>query len=169
MNPHPQTVATTRPSRFSFSGGALLALGFMLCVSCRTAHPLPPADFSSPGWRLRQGQAVWKPSKNRPELAGDLLLATNADGNYVIQFSKNPFTLAAAQAADGAWQIQFGTGRRSWRGQGAPPERFAWFQLPRALAAMEPGRPWKFTRRADDSWRLENTRTGEILEGVFFP
>ena len=55
---------------------------------------MPPADFSLPGWQAHQGQAVWKPSKKRPELAGDLLLATNANGNYVIQFSKIPFTLA---------------------------------------------------------------------------
>ena len=158
MNACPQTAAL-----------ALLALGIMLCGSCRTAPPLPPADFSSPGWRLQQGQAVWKPSKNRPELAGDLLLATNADGNCVIQFSKNPFTLATAQVAGGAWQIEFGAGGYLSRGQGAPPARFTWFQLPRALAARGPGRPWRFTRRADGSWRLENTRTGESLEGVFFP
>jgi hypothetical protein len=144
---------------------ALLAL----CVSCRTGHPLPPADFSSPGWQLRQGQAVWKPSKNRPELAGDLLLATNANGNYVIQFSKTPFTLAAAQVTDGAWRIEFGGGQYSWGGHGAPPARFPWFQLPRSLEGMDPARPWKFTRQADGSWRLENTRRGEFLEGMFFP
>jgi hypothetical protein len=151
------------------AAAALLAFGFMLCVSCRTGPPLPPADFSSPGWKLRQGQALWKPSKSRPELAGDLLLATNANGDCVIQFSKIPFTLATAQVADGAWQIEFGAGRFLFRGRGPPPARFAWFQLPRALATTQPGRPWKFTRRADGSWRLENARTGEILEGVFFP
>jgi hypothetical protein len=147
----------------------LLAFGLMLCVSCRTARPLPPVDFSSAGWTVRQGQAVWKPTKHRPELAGDLLLATNVNGNYVIQFFKTPFMLAAAQVADGAWQIQFGGGQHSWSGRGKPPARFAWFQLPRALAAPEPGGPWKFTRQLGDSWRLQNTRTGEILEGVFFP
>jgi hypothetical protein len=161
--------APVRPSRPALPAIALFALGFTLCVSCRTARPLPPADFSSPGWRLLQGQAVWKPSKNRPELAGDLLLATNAGGNYVIQFSKTPFALASARVADGAWQIEFGAGRHSWTGRGAPPARFVWFQLPRALASTPPGTPWQFTRRADGSWRLENSRTGEILEGVFFP
>ena len=160
MNSHFQTVSARI---------ALLALGFMLCVSCRTSSALPPVDFSSPGWQLRQGQAVWKPSRNRPDLAGELLLATNASGSFVIQFSKTPFTLAAAEVADGAWQIEFGGARYSWRGRGVPPARFAWFQLPRALAGVEPESPWKFTRRADDSWRLENTRTGEILEGLFFP
>jgi hypothetical protein len=153
----------------NIAGTTLLALGLALCVSCRSGSPMPPADFSAPGWQVRQGQAVWKPSKKRPELAGDLLLATNANGNYMIQFTKTPFTLATARVSDGGWQIEFGAGRFSWRGRGIPPRRFVWFQLPCALADSAPDRPWKFTRKADDSWRLENPRTGESLEGVFFP
>ena len=140
-----------------------------MCVSCRTVPLLPPADFSSPGWKVSQGQAVWKPSKHRPELAGDLLLATNVNGNYVIQFSKTPFALAAVQMTDGTWQIDFGGGQHSWSGRGAPPARFVWFQLPHALAAMELKPPWNFSSRPGGSWRLENRRTGEVLEGVFFP
>jgi hypothetical protein len=146
-----------------------LALVVLLCLSCRTLPPLPPADFAWPGWRLQQGQALWKPSRAAPELAGDLLLATNSDGSCVVQFSKTPFSLATAQVADDAWQIVFGDNRHSWRGQGLPPPRFAWFQLPHALAGLEPPRPWRFSRRADNSWRLENARTGEVLEGMFFP
>jgi hypothetical protein len=130
---------------------------------------LPPVDFSQPGWHVQQGQAVWKPSKNRPELAGDLLLATNGSGNYMVQLSKIPFTLAMAEVENGAWYIQFGGGRFSWGGHGAPPARFAWFQLPRVLEGLDPRHPWKFTRKTDGSWRLENSRTGESLEGVFFP
>jgi hypothetical protein len=143
-----------------------LALSLLFCVSCRTAVPLPPADFSSPGWRLRQGQAIWKPSTNRPELAGDLLLAVNSNGDYVVQFSKTPFTLASAQAAKGRWQIEFGP--RAWSGQGAPPVRFVWFQLPRIVAGTPVAGPWQLTRRGDHSWRLENTGAGEFLEGQFF-
>jgi hypothetical protein len=140
-----------------------------MCASCRTGPPLPPVDFSSLHWQLRQGQAVWKPTKNRPELGGDLLLATNADGSYFVQFSKTPFTLATAQVAKGGWQIEFGDGHHTWRGRGAPPNRFVWFQLPDALAGKQPGHHWKFTRQKDDSWRFENARTGETLEGMFFP
>jgi len=146
---------------------AVLALG--LLFSCRTAPPLSPADFSSPGWRLRQGQAVWKSSRTRPELAGDLLLGVNANGNDVIQFSKIPFALASAQVADGRWQIEFGAGQHSWRGQGKPPKQFIWFQLARILAGMPAEAPWKFTPLADNAWRLENGRTGEFLDGQFFP
>jgi hypothetical protein len=143
---------------------ALLALGLSLCLSCRTAQ-LPPADFSSPGWQMRQGQAVWRPTKGRPELAGDLLLAVNTNGDYFVQFSKTPFTLATAQMAAGAWRIEFGDGKHSWSGRGPPPRRFAWFQLPRALADGIVAPPWKLTREPDQSWRLENPRTGETLEG----
>jgi hypothetical protein len=167
LKPHHPISPPAQPPRPALFGITLLALVLLFCVSCRTDHPLPPADFSSPGWRLRQGQAIWKPSQGRPELAGDLLLAVNANGNDVIQFSKIPFTLASAQVADGRWQIELA--RHSWRGQGAPPTRFLWFQLPRVLAGAPADAPWRFTSRADQSWRLDNPGTGEFLEGQFFP
>ena len=144
------------------------ALALLLFVSCRTGPPLPPTDFSAPGWHVRQGQAVWKPSRDRPELAGDLLLAVNTNGDFVIQFSKTPFALAAAKVVDGRWQIEFGNGQRSWRGPVPPPQRFVWFQLPKALTGKPVAAPWKVAKRADDSWRLENAGTGESLEGQLF-
>ncbi|MGA2543018.1 MAG: hypothetical protein ABSG78_15815 [Verrucomicrobiota bacterium] len=168
MKPKPHMAPSARPSRLASDGFRLFALGLLFCVSCRTANPLPPADFSAPGWRLRQGQAVWKPSKSRPELAGDLLLAVNTNGNHVVQFSKTPFPLASAQVANGCWQIEFGAGQHSWRGRGTPPARFVWFQLSRVLAGTPADAPWKFTGRADNSWRLENAGTGEFLEGQLF-
>src|SRR6185437_11414160 len=70
--------------------GATLSLALLFCVSCRTANPLPPADVSAPGWLVQQGQAIWHPPGHRPELAGDLLLATNVNGNFFIQLTKNP-------------------------------------------------------------------------------
>jgi hypothetical protein len=141
----------------------------MLGAGCRTANPLPPADFSAAGWCVQQGQAVWKPSSSRPELAGDLLLATNANGNFFIQFSKIPFPLATAQVSGSQWQIEFGADKYSWHGRGRPPGRFAWFQLPRALLDTRPAGSWKFTRAETNLWRLENPHTGETLEGQFFP
>lgn len=168
MKPKPHIAPSARPSHLTLDGFALFALGFLFCISCRTATSLPPADFSAPGWKLCQGQAVWKPSKSRPELAGDLLLAVNTNGNDVVQFSKPPFALASAQVANGRWQIEFGAGQHSWRGRGTPPARFVWFQLVRILAETPADAPWKFTRRPDRSWRLENSVTGEFLEGQFF-
>ena len=147
----------------------LSALLLICCMGCRTANPLPPADFSTPGWRVQQGQAVWKSSSNRPEIAGDLLLATNVNGNFFLQFSKMPFPLATAQVSGDQWQIEFGADKYSWHGHGAPPNRFGWFQLPRALLDPDLAGGWKFTHIETNSWRLQNSRTGETLEGEFFP
>jgi hypothetical protein len=150
-------------------GASLALLTAVFICGCQTGPPLPPADFSAPGWSVRQGQAVWKPSSSRSELAGDLLFAANTNGNFFIQFSKVPFPLATVQMSDGQWQIDFGASEFSWHGQGTPPDRFAWFQLPRALGYKNLGENWKFTRVETNSWRLENPRTGESLEGEFFP
>jgi hypothetical protein len=150
--------------------GASLALLLAVVVAgCRTAPPLPPADFSASGWRVQQGQAVWKPSSSRTELAGDLLLATNANGNFFVQFSKIPFPLATAQISGDQWQIEFGTDKYSWQGRGTPPDRFAWFQLPHVLLGQNMNGDWQFKSTTTNSWRLENSHTGESLEGEFFP
>lgn len=158
-------VGAIRSGRFIFKVAALLLL---LCAGCATP-PLPPADFSAPGWSVQQGQAVWKPSLNRPELAGDLLLATNVNGNFFVQLTKMPFPLATAQVSGDEWQIEFGADKFSWHGHGTPPDRFAWFELPRALRNGNVGGDWRFTRVQTNSFRLENPRTGERLEGEFFP
>lgn len=145
----------------------MLALSFG--VSCRTANPLPPADLSSPGWQIRQGQAIWKPPGNRPELTGDMLLATNDAGDFFAQFTKNPFPLVTAEAFGGEWQIEFGAGEHSWRGRGEPPARFIWFVLPHALLNEKLPGNWRFENVTTNSWRLQNPKTGETLEGGFFP
>jgi hypothetical protein len=145
----------------------VLALGFG--VSCRTTDPLPPADLSAPGWNVRQGQVIWKPPGSRPELTGDLLLATNATGNFFLQLTKNPFPLVTAEVFGDAWQIEFGAEEHSWRGRGEPPDRFIWFVLPHALLAEKLPSNWRFENVTTNSWRLMNPKTGETLEGEFFP
>jgi hypothetical protein len=156
-------------TRLNHSNFIYFALLLILGAGCHTANPLPSADFSATGWRVLQGQAIWKPLSTRPELAGDLLLATNANGNFFIQFSKIPFPLATAQVSGSQWQIEFGADKYSWHGRGTPPGRFAWFQLPRALLNANAGGNWKFAHPTSHSWRLENPHTGETLEGEFFP
>jgi len=163
---HPIETEIVRVSRSILILPALLLI---LCAGCRTARPFPPADFSAPGWRVQQGQAVWKPSSSRPELAGDLLLATNVNGNFFIQFSKMPFPLATAQVSGDQWQIEFGADQYAWHGRGTPLNRFGWFQLPHALLDPNLGGSWKFTRIETNSWRLQDSHTGETLEGEFFP
>lgn len=152
-----------------FRRGSIFFLALILCVSCRTVPPLPPVDFSAPGWRVLPGQAVWLPAKNRPEFTGDLLLATNANGNFFLTFTKTPFTLVTAQACGGDWQIVFGGNEYFWHGHGRLPARFGWIELPRALAGEKLESGWEFSRRAGAGWQLENPATGESLEGEFFP
>jgi hypothetical protein len=162
LKPETESVRVRRPIFILF----LVAL--VVCAGCRTSHPMPPADFSAPGWQVQQGQVVWKPLQNHPELAGDLLLATNVNGDFFLQFSKMPFSLATAQVSGDQWQIEFGADKYSWHGHGTPPTRFAWFQLPHALRDPNDGGNWQFTRVETNSWRLENSHTGETLEGEFF-
>jgi hypothetical protein len=145
------------------------ALTLVIGSGCRTPDPLPPANFSTPGWHVQSGQAIWKPSASRPEVVGDLLLATNVNGNFFIQYSKIPFPLVMAKVSGEQWQIQFGADQYSWHGRGTPPSRFSWFQFPAALRGATLGSKWQFTRMETNSWRLENSHTGEVLEGEFFP
>jgi hypothetical protein len=148
--------------------GALLVV-LAGTVSCRTAAPLPPEDFSDPGWRMMSGQALWKPSRQHAELAADLMFATNSTGDYLVQLTKDPLPLVTAEVIGGQWQIQFQAGRYSRSGRGAPPARFPWFQLPQVLQGAPPGPEWRFKRVNTNAWRLEDPETGETLEGVFFP
>ena len=153
------------PSRVTFLLGLLAVL---LCPSCRTIPPFPPADFTAPGWRVHHGQAIWKPANSKPELVGELLLATNASGDFFVEFTKTPFTLVTVRGNGGRWQIEFPWGEYTRRGTGEPPERFVWFELPRYLGGAKAAGGWEFSR-AGEFWRIENARTGERLEGRFFP
>jgi hypothetical protein len=160
-------------SAFRFSGISAIRhvpvfiLGFwLLSMGCATA-PLAPANLSAAGWRVQQGQAVWRPTQNRREIAGDLIMATNTDGDCFIQFTKTPLTLATAQIAGGRWQLEFGNDQYSWRGSGGPPDRFVWFQLPRAFSGAPLRGDWHFQTSAN-GWQFDNLRTGEKLEGEFF-
>lgn len=141
----------------------------LLSGGCRSLVPLPPADLSAPGWRMREGQAVWKPSRGRPELAGELMFAARTNGDFFSQFAKPPFTLATAQITRRRWQIELGQPGRVWSGHGEPPARFVWFELGRILDRKDSSRNWRYTGDVGGAWRLENLRTGETLEGRFFP
>lgn len=146
---------------------AALQIATGVCISCRTNPPTVPIDFSAPGWRVRQGQAVWKPKNGESEIAGELLLATRTNGDCYIQFTKTPFVLVDATSADNHWRIDFMGNEHRQRGRGTPPERYSWFELPRALAGVEPHHGWQFAS-TNEMWSLERPRTGERLEGRFF-
>jgi hypothetical protein len=138
-----------------------------LLTACRTAPP--PVDLAAPGWRVWSGQAIWKPSASESEIAGELLLALNADGQGLIQFSKAPFTLVEARFAPGQWRIELPLRRIRACGHGDPPARFAWFQLPAIVLIQPPGAEWCVIRGDGGTWRVVNQHTGETLNGFWSP
>ena len=146
-----------------------LVLLTVLPTSCRSLAPLPSVDFSQPGWKVRQGQAVWKSSADAPEIAGELVLATSVDGRTFTQFTKTPLPLLVAQTTTNAWQIEFVVENRKFAGRGRPPTRLAWLHLAGCLSGANPPKGWTFAKGDDGSWRLENKKTGEMLEGYLTP
>jgi hypothetical protein len=146
---------------------AFLAV-IVMCGGCQTTVK-SLFTASGPGWHVEQGQAVWRPRRGLPELAGDLVMATDQDGRCLVQFAKTPMTLVAAQSTSARWLIQFPPRQMSFSGHGRPPARFAWLQLHAALAGEQLPPPFRFERKPDGGWRLENTRSGETLEGFLAP
>ncbi|HEY9510704.1 MAG TPA: hypothetical protein VIV82_12665, partial [Verrucomicrobiae bacterium] len=133
---------------------------------CRTTALLPPADFSAPGWKTFQGQAIWRAKSDAPEIVGEILLATNANGRAFVQFTKTPFPFVIAQVITNVWQIESPTQNRTYSGHGSPPDRVIWFQLPRAMAGKSLPKRWHW-KSDGTNWTLENPSSGERLNGYF--
>lgn len=145
------------------------ALGLVLLVAqsaCLTAPPLAKVNLSEPGWTVRNGQAIWKPKKDAPEIAGELLLATRADGSAFAQFTKTPFPFAVAQMSPKGWQIEFPPQNRHFAAPGKPPARIVWFQLIDAELGKPLAKGWVW-KNSDANWQLKNAASGESLEGYF--
>jgi hypothetical protein len=151
-------------------GFKLLVLSLLLfcAVGCRTLPPLPASDFKQPGWTVREGQAVWRQKRGSPEIAGDILLATRADGRAFVQFNKTPFPLVIAQRTANAWEIESPAQNVRYAGRGKPPKRMIFLYLPDVLSGGPTPKGWTWQPLEDKRWRLENPRSGEYLEGYFF-
>ncbi len=141
----------------------------LLLVGCLTAGHKPLFIASGPEWHVQQGQALWKPGRRVPELGGDLVMATDANGRCLVQFSKTPLPFVLAQTTRTNWFIEFPPRHLSFAGRWPPPTRLAWLYLPSALAGDSLPSALRFQRKPDGGWRLENTRSGESLEGYFGP
>jgi hypothetical protein len=126
-------------------------------------------DLTAPGWGMRQGQAVWHNAKSGPELAGELQVATNGEGRVWLQFIKPPLPFVVAQLSRANWQLDVVAQNKSYCGPGNPPARIAWLQLARALSGGAPAAGWVWTPKPDGAWRLENSATGEWLDGYLLP
>lgn len=167
-----QTELNLRTRNKGISGGVALAgllLLLQFCASCRSIAPFPAVDLSEPGWRIQQGQAVWKFGKNQPELAGEITLARHMDGRCLVEFTKTPFPLVRAKISATRWEIEFPPQKLHFSGGGQPPARLAWLQLMEALTGKPAAPPWHFELRPDGGWRLENPRRGESVEGYLEP
>lgn len=160
-----------RPETPAFPGWLLAALALVLLVNggCNTMAPMAPVDVSAPGWRVREGQAVWRKNRDAPELAGELLVATSDTGRTLVQFAKNPFPLIVAQQTPRSWEIQLPTQNRRYSGPGKPPARIIWLYLPGLIEGASPPKNWTWQGLGDHRWRLENTKTGQMLEGFLSP
>lgn len=157
----------------------MLALALAL-AGCRISPPPAPV-VGGPDWSLQRGQAIWQPSLEASPIAGELLVATHRDGEWMVQFSKTPFPTIIARSDGRQWTVQYYPQNRTVSGAGAPPADVLWLQLPAALAtgrAELPLRPqarplpapWQFeTGASNGRWRLTNRVTGESLEGYLDP
>lgn len=142
-----------------FGGLMLLSLS-----GCRSAPRLPPVNIAEPGWSLREGQSLWRSQRDGPEIAGEIIVASRADGRSLVQLVKAPLPLLTAQTTPGAWQIEFISEQRLVSGQGAPPTKWIWLHLARALnGSAIPPAPLKFRKLDDGGSHLENAATGESL------
>ena len=146
---------------------ALLAV-LLLVTGCQTSTP-SLFTAAGPGWRMQEGQALWRPRRGYPELAGDLVAVSDQNGRCLLQFSKTPLLLASAQVTRTNWLIQFPPQEMSFAGRGKPPPRFLLLHLPAALAGEPLPGQLRFETKPDRSWRLENVRSGESLEGFLSP
>jgi hypothetical protein len=152
------------------SSFALLGLASFLLLWCgcqTTTQSLFTA--TGPGWQVQQGQALWRPKSGLPEFGGDLVLASDDAGRHLIEFDKTPINLMSAQITSNRWLIKFPQQNMSFSGHGAGSAHFGWLYLPAALEGKPLPKNFSFERKPDGGWRLENSRTGEILEGFLSP
>jgi hypothetical protein len=155
-----------RPQTFNICLSSLILSALLLTLTgCQTARPLPAADLKQPGWKVQEGEAVWKRNRTAPELAGELMIASRSDGRVFVQFSKTPFPLVIAQKTTNTWEIQIPIQNRRFSGHGKAPKRVFWLFLPQLLDGQPPPKGWSWKRLPENRWNLSNPASGESVEG----
>jgi hypothetical protein len=139
----------------------------LLCGCQSPIHSLFTA--TGPGWQVRQGQALWRPQHGMPEFGGDFVIASDDTGRHLIQFDKTPMNILSAQTTSNRWLIQFPQRHLSFSGFGRGSTRFSWLYVPEAVEGGSLPKVMHFERKPDGGWRLENSATGETIEGYFSP
>ena len=153
--------------RHSSFGLFLLSLLVMLSGCQSPTQSLFPTTNGN--WHVQQGQALWRPKQGLPEFGGDLVMAGDDAGRHLIQFDKTPMAIVSAQTTSNRWLIKFPQQNLSFGGYGPGSTRFGWLYLPEALDGKPLPKNFHFERKPDGGWRLENSRTGETLEGFLSP
>jgi hypothetical protein len=168
-NCRPWDMCVIRHSSFVIRHLGLFLLASLLCLC--GCHTTTPSLFTAtgPGWRVQQGQALWRPQRGLPEFGGDLVLASDGAGRHLIEFDKTPIAILSAQTTSNRWWINFPQRNQSFRGSGRGSTRFGWLYLAPALEGRTLPGNFHFERKPDGGWRLENSRTGETLEGFLTP
>jgi len=150
-----------------FWGPFLLAM-VVLSTGCQTAKE-SLFTVSGQDWRVREGQAIWRPRRGLPELGGDLVMASHANGSCAVEFAKAPLALVVAQTTPTNWLVRFPPRGMGFSGRGRPSVRFAWLHLHAALTGEPLPKQFRFERKQAGVWRLENTSSGETVEGYLSP
>ncbi|HEY3913784.1 MAG TPA: hypothetical protein VGN61_04785 [Verrucomicrobiae bacterium] len=147
----------------------MLSLMLVCLCGCYSHRPYawPTYNLSDLGWKVWNGQAVWKPRKTIPELTGDVTVAVNTNGNAIVQFSKTiPF--ATARLDGHRWEIDFPAGNRVYARHYPLPSHFAWFQLPALVESNSPSRSW-VEKGNLDQWEITSRHDSETLRGYLSP
>jgi hypothetical protein len=163
----PRAASLWTLSTFVIRHSSFIILALLLC-SCRTTPDLPPVNLSEPGWTQRQGQAVWRRERDKPEFAGELLLATRGD-RVMLQLTKNPLPFVNVQSRGTQWELKYIQQRRFHHGHGVPDADQIWVHLARALNGTQPPAPLVFQLTAQHGFKLENPKTGETVSGFLSP
>ena len=146
----------------------VLLAGLVFLCGCQTATE-NLFTATGPGWHVQQGQALWRPKSGLPEFGGDLVLASDDAGRCLVQFDKTPMAILSAQTTTNRWLITFSQQQMSFSGNKPAPARFSWLYLPDALEGKPVPVNFHFERKPGGGWRLENSRTGETVEGFLSP
>lgn len=136
----------------------------LLFFGCVTTPHGNLVTVSGPNWRVQQGQALWTPKKGAPQFGGDLVIATQGNSAFV-QFSKTPLTIVTVQLDEKHWQLRIPQMGKAYEGRRPAPSRTIWLYLAAALAGERLPRHLHFQQEGNGNWRMENDKTGEILEG----
>jgi hypothetical protein len=143
-----------------------LALALVVSTGCYSHRQYSwPTVMVGPGWTTYNGQVIWKPNPRIPELAGDLFVAVNTNGNAMMQFSKT-VPMITAELDLTRWQINVPSQKQTYSGGYPLPSRFAWLQIPAVLKGQALMAPWQNTGGLG-SWEISNPGTGEYLRGYF--